>query len=342
MGRILEHWRIPTAVVFSLVLIVGAYLFARGIESPSPAQASTETALLKAIATKDSDNDGLPDWEEALYGTNPNNPDSINLGMTDGEAVAKGLIVPKAIADIQAATSSPSSYLGGSVPRAAGEGSITDAFAKNFFTLYVATKQANGGNALSQDQISALVEQMMSQLSTSVSPAPDFKSKEDIKVSGTGPDSLRSYAVQAEQVFLTQGIQLPKGELQYLQDAVLNNDPVALDNINKIATAYRTTAAGLAVLTVPQELADTHLALVNSLARLGEEISDFARVKTDPIATMITLQQYPNTVNTLAQAFKDIASVYASEQITLPTGTPGARFVNVISNAKLKMSQKKL
>ena len=33
---------------------------------------------------QDSDNDGLPDWQEKLYGTDPNNPDSDGNGTPDG------------------------------------------------------------------------------------------------------------------------------------------------------------------------------------------------------------------------------------------------------------------
>ena len=94
-------------MLFSTVLVVGVYMFARSVESPSLAQASTEAALLQAIAAKDSDGDGLSDWEEQLYGTSPTTTDTFKLGMTDGEAVARGLVVPKAIADIPIATSSP-------------------------------------------------------------------------------------------------------------------------------------------------------------------------------------------------------------------------------------------
>ncbi len=343
MGKILEHWRISIAVVFSVVLIIGAYIFARGIGSPQAAQASTETALLQAISTKDSTGDGLPDWEKLLYGIplDAATTDYFNLGMTDGEAVARGLIVPKAIADVQVATSSSETMsTDGSAPPAAAEGSITDIFAKNFFTLYVDAKAANNGADLSQDQISAIEQQLVNELSSGISPTPDFKSKSDIKVAGAGADALRAYAEQAEDVLRVQSVQLPKSEFQYLQDVVQNNDYSALDNLNKIATAYRTTATGLAVLTVPQELADTHLALINTIARIGDESSDFARVKTDPIATMFAIKQYSNSVNTLAQVFKDIASIYASEQVTMTKGTPGAWFVNVISNTKLKRQNK--
>jgi|GEM_PF-6159499 hypothetical protein len=39
---------------------------------------------------RDSDNDGLPDWQELKYGTNPNNPDTDGDGFKDGAEVAGG------------------------------------------------------------------------------------------------------------------------------------------------------------------------------------------------------------------------------------------------------------
>ena len=35
----------------------------------------------------DRDGDGLPDWEEGVWGTNPNNPDTDGDGTYDGEEV---------------------------------------------------------------------------------------------------------------------------------------------------------------------------------------------------------------------------------------------------------------
>src|SRR3989338_7430484 len=122
--RIFGNWHVLAATLFSVMLIAGVYVLGHDIELPSRAQASTESALLQAIATKDVDGDGLPDWEEILCGTSPSATDTFHLGMTDGEAVIRGLIVPKAIADIPVAGSetSPSG--------APSEGTITAAFAK--------------------------------------------------------------------------------------------------------------------------------------------------------------------------------------------------------------------
>jgi len=318
--RFSDNWRILAATSFSVVLVVGAYLLARNIESPSIAQASEETALLKAIATKDSDADGLPDWEEALYGTSPTNPDTFKLGMTDGEAVAKGLIVPKAISDLVVATSSPS------------VGTLTDSFAKSFFALYLSAKQMNGGTDLTADQTSALADQAMSQLSQSFAPKANFKNASDIKVSGTGPDALRTFAATAEAVLKKNATDATMSEMEYLQSAVQGGDDSAFSHLASLAKAYRNSAIGLAVLPVPQELAVVDLAIVNSIMRLSEIYADFARVDTDPLATMLALQQFRQTELDGEQAFIDLANIYASAGIVLPNGAPGASFINIMTN----------
>ncbi len=334
MGQILQNWRVLIAALFAVVLIAGSFMLARGIESPPLAQASAESALLQAIASKDSDNDGLPDWEEALYGTDSHNPDSFKLGMTDGEAVARGLIVPKAIADISVATSSPSASasIDPSLPPAPAEGTLTAAFAKNFFTLYVAAKQNNGGADLSETDMQNIANQALSLLSSSITPAPDFKTAKDITVSGSGPDAMKAFGASAEMVLLKNTSDAKKSEVLYLQDALQKNDMTALPHIASIAKGYRDSAIGLAVLPVPRELAAADLALVNALMRTSQIITDFARADTDPLATMLALQQYLPATQALGAAFITIGDVYATAGVSVPADSPGASFVNLISD----------
>ncbi len=199
-GRFIVNWRVITATLFSAVLIVGAYALAHNVESPPLAQASEETALLQAIATKDSNGDGLPDWEKVLYGipVTSTTTDYFHLGMTDGEAVAKGLIVPKAIADITVATSSPvGAAVDHSLPPAPADGTLTAAFAKNFFTLYLAARQNNGGADLSEADMQNIANETLNSLSSAITPTPDFKSVRDLTVSGSGSDALKAFAVSA-------------------------------------------------------------------------------------------------------------------------------------------------
>ena len=338
MGKIFPNWRIPAAVLFSVALIAGAYVFAHGVAVPPSAEASAETALLQAIAAKDSTGDGLPDWEKVLYGIpiDATTTDYFHLGMTDGEAVAKGLIVPKAIADIPTATSSPAANNGVDYASAGltppSEGTLTDTFAKNFFTLYAAAKEANGGADLSDDQVNALADQALNQFASSVIPTPDFKSATDLTVSGSGPDALKAFAVNAEAVLKANKSDATKNGIYYLQDEIQNNDSTASEHLLSIAKSYRSAAVGMSALTVPSELAATDLTLINSMMRISEIMNDFAAVQTDPLSAMAALNQYSGADIALAKSFMDVSNIYAAAGISLPAGAPGATFVNALSD----------
>lgn len=336
MGQILRHWRTPAAVVFSVVIIIGAYVLARGIESPSKAEASAELALLQAIATKDSDGDGLSDWEEALYGADPRVVDTFGLGMSDSEAVAKGLVVPKAIADIQVSPSSPATTDSHGLPPPAPEGTLTAAFTEHFFATYLATKEAKGGADLSEEDIANIATEALTSFSSAIATTPDYKSAQDLTVSGSGPDALKAFAANAEAVFMKNKTIASKSELLYLQDAIEKDDATAFSYITSIAKGYRDSATGLAVLPVPQALVADHLALINSMMRISEITSDFARVNDDPIATMLALQQYPQTVLSFGNALLHINQIYTAAGISLPAGSPGAAFVNLIESVTPK------
>ncbi len=334
-GNVSLNWRTIVAALFSVVLVAGAYVLARGIELPLTAQASTETALLQAIATRDSTGDGLPDWQKALYGIplNSTTTDYFNLGMTDGEAVARGLIVPKAIADIQVTTSSDSPIIDPSLPPAPAEGTLTDAFAKSFFTLYMNAKAANGGAELSAAQVDELTGQALDALSSLVTAAPDYKSAKDITVSDTGADALKAFAANAEAIILKNksASDATKDEILYLQDAVEKNDATALPHIVSIAKMYRDTAVGLAALSVPAELATDALALINAMMRASGIASDFARVNTDPLAAMLALNQYVQVSQAVEQTFANIGGIYAAAGITLLEGVPGSYFLGAVT-----------
>jgi hypothetical protein len=335
MGQILQNWRVLAATLFSAILVVGAYMLARGVESPPIAQASAETALLQAIAAKDSDGDGLPDWEEALYGTDPHITDTFHLGMTDGEAVAKGLIIPKAIADISVATSTPTTNsdinyaTAGLTPPT--ENTLTDAFAKNFLTLYVAAKQANGGAVLTDAETQNIASEALTELSSAITTAPDYKSASDLVVVGSGADALTAFAVSAEAVFKKNTTNATTSELNYLTNAIQNSDATALSQLAQIAKATRNIAVGLAVLPVPQELADGDLALINGMMRISETVADFAHVNVDPLTAMVALQQYLPAAQALGESFVNVSNVYATAGVVLSKNTPGAWFANIAS-----------
>lgn len=318
--------------VFAAAVIFGAYYLSRSIEHPDAAQASAESGLLEAVATKDSDGDGLPDWQESLYGTDPHKTDSLGLGMTDGQAVAKGLIVPKAVTALPGISSAPVSYDANGLPPASAGGTLTAAFTQNFINLYLAARQANGGNDLTDAQIQSVAAQSIQSLGMLAAAAPDYKKVSDIRVDGSGGDAMRAYAVDAQNIIATNRSGTSKNEVSYLKDAVEKGDTAALSSLSAIAKSYRTTAVGFAQLSAPVELGGIHLRLINSLMRLSEVINDMSRVNDDPLATIIALEQYPNVVQSFWSAMDDVGKAYRNAGVTVSVKEPGGVFVNLASH----------
>lgn len=330
VASFIQKWRISISVLIALGLVIGAYLVAtNGALKPGVVQASTETALLKAIATKDSDGDGLTDWEESLYGTDPHIIDSKKLGMTDGEAVAKGLIVPKAVADIPSETGEAGATVVAGVS-APAKGSLTDKFAQNFLPLYLDAKQAKGGQSFTEEELADIAKRAVTQLMDAVAPIGDFKTARDLKVVNGGAEQLRLFAASVETIFVANQNDVTKSELFYLQDLMQKSDRSAIEHLASISQAYHQMAQSLSVLSVPEELATDYLNLINAVERIGKITSDFARVESDPLATVLALTQYPESVLALGTAFIHFYEIYSAQGVHLADGEPGASFINVI------------
>lgn len=76
----------PITIIIGIILIIGGLIFVLNYSKKEnfPAQGWS------AEGQKDSDNDGLRDWEEELFHTDPFDPDTDNDGYLDGEEVNSG------------------------------------------------------------------------------------------------------------------------------------------------------------------------------------------------------------------------------------------------------------
>lgn len=341
---ILRHGSIVSASILAALLIVGAYFFASGSLAPRQVGAEGTAALMQAIATRDSNGDGLPDWEKVLYGIpiDATTTDYFHLGMTDGEAVARGLIVPKAVVNIPKQQTSSSTYADYGLPPPPAEGTLTGAFAKNIFLIYLNAEKANGGAPLSQAQQRLVAKQALSQLLRAIPPVTNFKSQKDLTVSTSSLDAFKTFANAAGMIFLKNKSTATTTAVEYLKESLATRDNTAmLAHMASLSKMYQDAAAGLAVLPVPKKLAAADLSLINSLANLGSITNDFTKVNTDPIATLVALERYPQTVQSFANALTSINILYAIAGVSLPTGSSGADFVNIIMNAQAPLKTQK-
>jgi len=274
--------------------------------------------LLRAYVAKDTDNDGLSDWQEALYGSDPKDPSSIVDGMRDADAVAQGLVKPRFETQSPATNDAIQDVPGVD----AKEGTLTDRFAKTFLQNYL---QAQRAGSLSNEQKQALVASALSEFD---SVRPDEFSYSDVKTSGSGAPALLSYAKAAESVLLANALHPEKNELEYVFDGAINGDADGLVQANKIGEAHEAIGRALITVSVPAEARYAHLRLANAFVRAGETIKDMASFDTDPFLALLAVGKYEASKREIVDAYAALYPFFKAQGVTISTSEPGYFFYN--------------
>lgn len=321
--------RIIGASTLSVVLIAGAYVFS----GPVPflknkfADAESTDALLKAYAAKDTDGDGLPDWEEALYGTDPNNAHSFSAALTDSQAANKGLLTPKTSAPIPGAQATSTPVTGADVPGpTAAPGSITEQFSHDFLEKYTAA--TSGGTQLTDAQQQALMNQLLASYTTRASDLLVSKYTA-VSVRTSSSVTVTDYAGVVEQIIRSHDVPADSSQpFPLLQAFVEQNDESARGKLRVLGASYAGIAKDLLQVQVPPSLAAQHLALLRSFDTLSRSTNAVVHYEDDPLAVLGSLSLYPKASQDVVDAFSSIAQVLIANGEPA-SGTPGAMIVNV-------------
>ncbi|MDB5264985.1 MAG: hypothetical protein JWN64_556 [Parcubacteria group bacterium] len=315
------------ASVIAVVLVGGAYATSGPIPflgKTNVADAESSAELLKSYAAKDTDGDQLPDWQEALYGTDPNNPESVRKGTKDGDAVSQGLVKPKVL------TATSTSLVNTPVPGVnAGPTTVTDRFARSLLTQYLKTR---GPTPPTPAELSAFVEQGLQSFKAEEIET-DTYSTSDIVAGGSGADALATYAANLEQVFATYTVPTDKTDLEYFSDAVSKNDSSAITKLFAISKSYAAIARAAMKLSVPSEARNAHLSIANALMHMSETTADMAATKTDPVLAVFGIGMYQERGANLGRAFANLNGVFDAVGANIPDGTSGASIVQVAKRA---------
>jgi len=309
--------RIIAASFIALLMVGGAYVFSGPVPflNANIAGAQSSAELLREYAAKDTDTDGLPDWQEALYGTDPSNPESFQAGIKDGEAVAQGLIEPKVMVAAPEEPTDPSSVPG----TPAAPNSLTDRFAQSLLRQYLLNRS---DTPPTDDQIVSFVEAAITDLSSEAVSADTFSAK-DIRSSGTsGREAVIAYAAQVDSAFVSNTVATEKNELYYFSDA-LGDDAAALRKVKEISDAYADIAQALIAIPAPAEMRQAHLALANALMHMSEVTGDMAALKDDPLRALLGIGFYEAHVDRMASALSNMDGVFSALQVDIPAGAPG-------------------
>ncbi|MEI6581082.1 MAG: thrombospondin type 3 repeat-containing protein [bacterium] len=237
----------------------------------------TQNLTVNELIKKDSDGDGVLDWEEALWGTDPNKAATFD-NIPDKTYVENKRKELKVANPEDPATNTTN------------ENNETAKFARQFFASIAAMKQNGDVSAETINNVSNALGQNI------INPTMiDKYTEADIKIAkGDLTQDQEDYYVKAANLFEKYKAQGIGDELEIIGGmagtGVTNKDSV--DKLNTIATAYQEYAQKMTVLPVPESLKTYHIQIINSSNNTGISVKDMIKITDDPIVGLSGLSQY--------------------------------------------------
>jgi len=320
--------RIGGAALLAVLMVAGAYVLP-GWNLPKTKAVNAELTddLLASYVSKDTDQDGLPDWQEALYGTDPAVADTDGDGINDGEAVRRGMLTPNALA-----SELPSDPLGeDDLPgRAPAAGSITERFARMFFTRVM---EESNGQPMSAEAQEALTTQLLGEF-TNIA-ARELTSPHTMLSVRTSPSTgTLEYAAAVESILKRNEVSEGNGDPAVLMQARIDKgDESARTKLTALAGAYASITTQLQGTQVPPALANEHLQLLRSFDTLARSTRLVSQYENDPLGVLGALSLYAPSSRDIVAALTSMATVIVSSGDPAP-GSPGAYIVSAARYAQ--------
>lgn len=264
---------------------------------------SNEAAL---FAAKDTDGDGLKDWEEVLWHTDPNNPDTDGDGIKDNDEILAKRDPTKAgpndTIDALALAQKMYPAKAGSIGKEKqGEQSstLTEQLARDFSDAYVRRK-FSGSGTIDQNYLSKLLFSGVTKgIGKENLQLPDeiFTKKDFVIVADSSSAAIRDYLNRLGELFVSipnngDPALSAQNELQFTIRAI---EEERLDDLKKLLVArdaYKKFANGLKAMPVPASMAKSHQSMANSFWRLSLIVEQMSEFEKDPAASFAALNAY--------------------------------------------------
>lgn len=279
-----------------------------------PAQNSAEF-------NQDDDNDGLKNWEEALWGTDPKNSDTDADGTPDREEIQQNRDPTKPGPDDRA------------VPLAERLADLNPAGTEPNLTAELA---ASINSAVTPDLLSRIkngarpedLGELFSAISTSnveklFGPIKTVNIKELAVSPANDADTVRRYFNAVYDVYAATLVKLPADDLAILVLAVQANDFSKLGQIDAVIAALDQSIRGVKGIAVPKGHEDFVLTELNYLVRTKHLVSLLRRADQDPLAAMIAAQLRVDLMREARKFHEETGQALAQKGITFGTSEGG-------------------
>jgi len=267
----------------------------------------------------DTDNDGLKDWEESLWGTDIKNPDTDGDGTSDGDEVSLGRNPLVAGPDDKLSKKVTVSIKNDENP----ELTRTDIFAREFFANIVALeKTGNTSPEALSNTSDFLIKELLKNGLKDTYTIDDLNINTDVT-----KEVIHNYGNELGNIINKYPQLLNYPEVFIINESLQNNDASLMKKLNPIIEGYRNANADLLNTSVPQGNSLVHLQALNSLNNVAISLEIIQVVFDDPISGLVGIKQYKKSLIRLNTAIKKTSEYFLKRDITFTKQEAGFMFV---------------
>lgn len=251
---------------------------------------STDTLPAGAITIRDENNNGIPDWEESVR-------DRIF------ESIPTPTSTPLTTSDVD--------Y----VPPTTLTGRFSEAFLQDYLEGKMSGEDFSNPEVFVAGAVSAIEEAVQSKKHT----------RAELRIVATSPESVRAYGNELVDIMNRHSVPSDP-ELVILQAAIDANDAKPLAKLEPIQDGYANIIADSLRMDVPDVFALAHISLVNAYEAVYTDITSMEQVFDDPLLALARTRTYPEDVDALAEALRQISVILDANGVVYANTEPGSFF----------------
>ncbi len=262
--------------------------------------------LVLASLDRDDDNDGLKNWEEDLYKTDPLNADTDGDGLNDNAEALLGQ--DPTIAEPVSTTTEPSTKT---------VFTPTDKLSQEIFQKYVEMKQL--GLEIDEDLSSQIAESILVQDYSDIKQA---YTEEDIKIGSDGLTGLKKYGND-----LGRALTAPRNttyiELEIFPKLATDSVETHLEDLLALKNRYEKMRDSIIATPTPRALAKAQSQIANSIGIFIDSIDGALAIETDPIGSLTKIGRYTFGLESLEASLLEVRSYLKSQGVTFSSSESG-------------------
>lgn len=318
------------AVILGAVLVLSLIVFFNNKDSAGERSERTAVEISEGAESfdptafeLDSDNDGLRDWEESLWGTDKDNADTDGDGTNDGDEVAEGRDPLIAGPDDRVEAATTPSY-----KRTDEENlSVTQSFERDY---YQGIAELSAEGQLNNETLQTFILGLAREYIVNEKIELSYEESDLVITSDPSLDAIKEYGNSLGLVAETYaGIDF-ETELATIQAVIQSGGTSGVTELDGLITTYSIAKTELIEIEpVPFALAAAHLSILNGIAAIEAGLTEMKEtLSTDALKSMIRLSHYQQGVLLIAQGSQEIVEYLEGRNVVFSSDEPGFILLN--------------